>query len=64
MRSRPYDRTPASEVRQLIYRGPVPMVLRGPGSTSLYRLTVPDQAVEVDPLDVDALLRTGWFGVA
>jgi hypothetical protein len=37
------------------------MVLRGPGSRQLYRLTAPEQDVEVDPLDVEALLRTGWF---
>jgi hypothetical protein len=37
------------------------MVLRGPGSSRLYRIGTPDDVVEVDPLDVDALLRTGWF---
>jgi hypothetical protein len=63
MRSRPYPRpAPAvSEVTRLGYRGPVPMVLRGPGSQQLYRLTAPEQVVEADPRDVAALLRTGWF---
>jgi hypothetical protein len=37
------------------------MVLRGPGSSALYRLTRPDEEVDVDPRDVAALLRTGWF---
>jgi hypothetical protein len=37
------------------------MVLRGPGSRQVYRLVAPEQVVEVDPRDVPALLRTGWF---
>ena len=63
MRSRPYERADPVEADapRLAYRGPVPMVLRGPGSRQLYRLTAPEQVVEVDPSDVTALLRTGWF---
>lgn len=64
MRSRPYGRPApvvSSEVTRLGYRGPVPMVLRGPDSQQLYRLTTPEQVVEVDSRDVAALLRTGWF---
>lgn len=62
-RSRPYaPPTPTvSEVARLAYRGPVPMVLRGPGSQQLYRLTAAEQVVDVDPRDVAPLLRTGWF---
>ena len=63
MRSRPYTRPAAavSPASRLAYRGPVPMVLRGPGSRTLYRLTETGELVDVDPRDVEALLRTGWF---
>lgn len=62
-RSRPYVHPVevAPTLSKLTYRGPFPMVLRGPGSTRIYRLSAPDEPVEVDPLDVAALLRTGWF---
>jgi len=40
------------------------MGLRGPGSKQIYRLSTPGEPVEVDPHDVAALLRTGWFVVA
>lgn len=43
------------------YRGPVPMVLRGTASGTIYRLTQAGAAVEVDSRDGAALLRTGWF---
>jgi len=33
----------------------------GRGSRQLYRLTTPERVVEVDPRDVSAMLRTGWF---
>ena len=62
MRSRPYEGpVPPAAGTRLAYRGPVPMVLRGPGSRELYRLTAPEQVVDVDARDVAALLRTGWF---
>jgi hypothetical protein len=46
---------------ELRYTGPVPMMLRAPGSGTVYRFAEADALARVDPADAAALLRTGWF---
>jgi hypothetical protein len=48
------------EDTHLRYRGPIPMVLRGPVSRRLYRIEAAGP-VAVAAGDVPALVRTGWF---
>ena len=63
-RPHPYPVEAATPSPSLTYQGPLPMILSMPGSTRIYRLSTPDELVEVDPQDRVALLRTGWFVIA
>src|SRR5262249_50765463 len=64
VRVRPYAQPAAESERatsRMRYRGPSPMLLRGPASRFVYRLTSRDEVVEIDDADVGAFRRTGWF---
>jgi hypothetical protein len=43
------------------YTGTAPLALRGPFSGLVYRVGATHRAIEVDPRDLEALLRTGLF---
>jgi hypothetical protein len=45
----------------LAYRGPVPMVLVGASTRTVYRMYAAGENVDVDPRDVGAFVRSGWF---
>jgi hypothetical protein len=47
----------------LIYSGPAPMVLPSICGRSPYSLGHSGQVLGVDPRDVDALIKTGWFAL-
>lgn len=63
LRSRAWARPAPSAARRpsLRYVGPVPMVLRGPVSGTVYRFTRDGSPVVVAQSDEAALLRTDWF---
>jgi hypothetical protein len=51
-------------VSHMVYNGVMLLSLRGPFSGAVYRADPEKRALDVDPRDADALLRTGLFTVA
>ena len=52
---------PAATNVNMRYTGKVPLALRGPFSGSVYRIGPSQRTLDVDPRDLEAMMRTGLF---
>jgi hypothetical protein len=52
---------PAATNAKMRYIGKVPLSLRGPFSGVVYRIGPSQRTLDVDPRDLDAMMRTGLF---